>query len=257
MKNIKYPKKLFEMYGKFFSKYQKLNPEWSKNTFWHIIKESIYSLEQYIHNEKDIEISYDNPIVELQYPVNWTITKKQDITVIPLLKKNLSKQDIQEENIEKTADYFTELFIIQRELMVFIALTNGLITIIEEDGNVYITFMQQLYPSKRIDSEIFLQELIKDIQENNPLKLDFTITKTDDNTGEIENFKGSINISIEPLVIDFIEKQSYYPIIVGLELPKLDFNPWTNEFKINFWKLIHETLDKQKTRENMNFMKNI
>jgi len=254
--------KVLEIYGNFTDKYEKEEPDWIILTAFHLVRNSLYSLRQYIKNPDPLfpDISWENPWVELQYPVewNWRHEERQG----GALFGQFTEEELKDK--DTITKKLVEMFFKQKELFVLGLLTDQ--AALGKRGNKYqallpLDMIEELDKLPEDERKARLDELYKPnyfgtVNEESPLMeegetegggkpLPSLRFNPKDEEGRLI-FDCHISVEFHPLVVDEDERRAYFPVVVGLtfipseENPYPDPSTWTQELQEMFW----DTLDK-------------
>jgi hypothetical protein len=278
--NMTPTEKYFPVLQDMLDKYEKGHPCWHTEVFMSLVKGAFRALMFYLEDDKDPKITWDNPFVELHYPIAWNWQKKklgaviapgghifgkitrQNTATRALASKTLSKIMANQLNAtvlanatnwawyEKRKNYYTPVLPLQ---------LNEELNQIADKRKRRAYFDQLMAPFSigacRIDLDHGFKSgarLPKGVQNNTSKKRC---------AGPI-HFSGEINgrlfdtflvVEVHPLIADYDKKLAYHPIIVGLPFrPTMaedriveDFpSQWPKGDKEIFWKGLFENIGK-------------
>jgi hypothetical protein len=63
--------KYFPIFQTTLENYENKHPHWHTEVFVSIVKWAVQSLKHYIEDDQESQVSWDNPFVELHYPIGW------------------------------------------------------------------------------------------------------------------------------------------------------------------------------------------
>jgi hypothetical protein len=244
-------KELFEKFGEALNKYEGANPEWEIAAFGGLVYNAILSLKTHIEDPEEKEITWENPVVELQYPVEMDWENLQ-----PLVFKVTGRDLL---DVKKINEILTEGFLKTRDMYIFRALCNDTALLKEGDSETLlpstdlIEKLEKLPERTRrktlkaIEAQVFGYDLktkdrkgkpasfpVKDITFSLPIKGGGV-----DSRGKERRFEAVLFFDFSPLILDKEARKAYYPVIVGLEFLK-GYQPtgWTEEERRGLWETI-------------------
>ncbi len=224
------------------SSYEAAHPHWRIEVLVSLIKWSLRSLQHYLEDTRDTEITWESPFVELHYPVewNWQPRGKGDVAPGGHIFGNITKQ-----NTATQAAATRTLARIMTHWFNATALADATNWAWYEKVNDYYTpvlpieLSEQLHAIKRKSArrEAF-EELVRPFAIG-AARIDLDVAKLKSGarvpkqviqqldrmdiggirfTGEVNGRKFDMGLvfEIHPLMADYDQKKAYHPITVGL-----------------------------------------
>jgi len=268
--------------------YEQKHPHWKVEVLVSLIKWSLESLQHYIEDAGDKEITWEQPFVQLRYPVewDWAASRARGEEHGRILYGNITETDVSEKTI--AIETLSRIMVRTMNAHALGHLTNWVRFAKRE--NRYTPCLP-LKLAKALDS---IKSMDKRREVYNQIARPFSIgaAMVDYGTMELRNgqrvsanvarqlamlpafidighfqFTGNVNgrkiemsliFQIHPLVTDHVEEKAYHPMTVGLFIPpKLSGNKiasenpslWSKKDRGEFWEKLFEDLDK--LRENL------
>jgi hypothetical protein len=241
--------------------YKKRHPHWRFEVLISLIKWGIRSLKQYVEDPRERNITWDDPFVELHYPVEWNWKARGGCGIVPdghiygkITKKNTADKDMAAKTLGKIMAHWFNGTTLSN-------ITNGIWY--EKLNNYYtpilpVELCTQLnaIKNKRERRDAF-KELVRpfsigaasiDREDMKfkagsliPLKVTKQLAKMYQSldikrisiSGETNGrkFQMSLVFQIHPLIADYDKKKAYHPITIGLfivpEFSDRDVVTWT------------------------------
>jgi len=243
-------KNLGSFLDNFLAEYEEKNKDWVTR---HLLRTIFYSLRQlkhYIDDPKDPEISWENPFVELQYPVEIDWGKTNFSPNAPNLHIIWHRIDGKIETATDLTKVTAESLLKSKDVALFRVLTEDIAFIVKDKDIKALLPTEVLeWLEKEVPKEDYY-DAIKEISTKEfyiPLNLtevtEFIweeiekagITREDlkqhlgiviDKKGDEEflnilNKEDHIYLKFSGLTINLDEKKAYYPIVVGFSLPSI------------------------------------
>lgn len=201
----------------FISEYEEKNKDWITRHLLRIIFHSLRQLKYYIDDPRDPEISWDNPYVEVQYPVEIDWEKTNLSPNAPNLHTIL-RIDIGSglETLEDLAKVTMESLSKSKDIALFRWLTKDIAFIIKEKNTQVLLPRNILeYLEKEVPKEDYDDAIEKISTKEIYIPL---VSKEEREENETEDY---IYLKFSGLTINLDEKKAYYPIVVGLSLPSI------------------------------------
>lgn len=221
---------LFKVLGDFLDGYEEANLEWGKITLFQLAYDATLFLKTRIEDPEEKEITWSNPFVELQYPV------EMDWEKLSPLAFTLTDKDLLD--VMKISQIMTEGFLHTKSLFIFRALCNDTALLKEGDSHTillskdHIEYLNRLPEKKR-------QKAFKKIEAqafDNPLTLPFVSKRqVTDPKGRKRKLEALLFLRFEPLILDKDVKRAYYPVLVGLRFKGYKPIGWPEQDRQDFW----------------------
>ena len=239
-------KRFYDTFGDFLNAYEKNNPEWMSIAFSQILYNSIINLKALIESQKEKGINWDNPYVELRYPMeaNW---KKLTPVFMTVTDKDL-------EDIERKSRLFAEGFLRIRDAFIFRALTKEILTIIKGDKYFYrltVKLEKKLNKLSEKERKNKVDKLINSITKS--IKINFIDERFRDGKGKEKRIKGSLIIQFNPCVINADEKEAYYPIFIGIKVKGDKPAYWDKKTRELLWRGLLQGVKNAFPKEVLDF----
>lgn len=202
-------------------KYEASHPNWMQLTLAYLLSDALRGLRTYIENPEVKEVSWDNPIVTLKYPVEMDFEGMQ-----PLVKT------FEAEEMRQDEDTAVEFIWLASRNFVFRALCRDA-AILKQNGRQYFLYNKS--------KEVAPEEQYKEYQEIEDRVFEFPVSVGyDDDTGKEATV--TVEFKFSALMIDQDEHEAYYPVTVSLSY---DFNitEWPDEGRAHFWEMMTEILE--------------
>jgi hypothetical protein len=242
----KLAKKYYPIYEKAVAQHEKDHPHWRIEVLVSLIKWSLKSLKHYIEDVRDSQITWECPLVELHYPIEWNWKEKGGNDMPPgghvfgkLTRENTATKELAVKTLSqmlacrfnaialagatnwawfvKQNNYYTPVFTVQ--------LTEAL-NAIESKRERRESFEELVRPfsigAARIDlsgmkmksgtrvSKRVIRQLAESHQRMDIQGIRFT--------GDVNGreFDMGLIFEIHPLIADYDQKKAYHPVVVGL-----------------------------------------
>lgn len=215
--------RFMEGFGKFTDGYEEANPEWMGITLLQIFYHALEDLKRLLDNPEETAVTWDSPIVELDYPVkaDW---KEEKPYYYDLHAKDL-------ENRETEKKKLLEAFITVRDMFILRRLTRDILVIYKKDKWGYklpLAIDKKLAKLSKAERLKRIDKLLK--HGTRPKR--FPIY--DIPSGK-KRAKAFVIFQINPCVLDVDKKLAYYPIIIGLEFKGLTPKDMPPDFRARLW----------------------
>ncbi len=215
--------RFMEGFGKFTDGYEEANPEWMGITLLQIFYHALEDLKRLLDNPEETAVTWDSPIVELDYPVkaDW---KEEKPYYYDLHAKDL-------ENRETEKKKLLEAFITVRDMFILRRLTRDILVIYKKDKWGYklpLAIDKKLAKLSKAERLKRIDKLLK--HGTRPKR--FSIY--DIPSGK-KRAKAFVIFQINPCVLDVDKKLAYYPIIIGLEFKGLTPKDMPPDFRARLW----------------------
>lgn len=228
--------------------FEKENPGWFEEAALRILWGALKSLQAYLEDEKDSEITWESPILELQYALPWDWERCG-----PAFH---GTPDEAFDTLEKASASFAERFLEITDLEVLKVLTNGAAVRVkggeteslispevqarvdemtpEEQDAFFAEFGKPFVLGAEVLSDEEVEEWDEVDEEGEPVTL---VSPTEAGRKRLENvktfltfhgdadgtpFSGSIIFAVHPLVVDEDKRDAFYPVTVGLQFDPLE-----------------------------------
>jgi len=216
---------LLDAYEKTLDAYEKANPDFEEKTYLNTVYNSLVNLRLLVEDPNEKEITWDFPVVELQYPVNVDWEK----LVVVLL--NLTKEDTEKPDgaVEKLARAFVDT----KSQYVLRKVTND--AVYSKDENGYGLLLnedtrQRLEKTPKRRQKALLDKLYKPHVNTTTITLPIELTPGKKKPGKLSLF-----FQVNPLILDTAQKRGYYPIYIGLKFKGVNTQDWGEETRKQFW----------------------
>lgn len=231
-------KNLGSFLDNFLSEYAEKNKDWVTR---HLLRTIFYSLRQlkhYIDDPKDPEISWENPFVELQYPVEIDWGKTNFSPNAPNFQVIWHRIDGKIETATDLTKVTAESLLKSKDVALFRVLTEDIAFIVKDkDIKVLLPTEVLEWLEKEVPKEDYY-DAIKEISTKEfyiPLtevtefiweeieKAGITREDLKQHLGIVidNNKEDHIYLKFSGLTINLDEKKAYYPIVVGFSLPSI------------------------------------
>ncbi len=220
-------------------RYEKQNPDWWTVPVWQILH---YGLKKLRGMLKKHRISWENPVIELGYPVEADWDQEEPVYF------NLSPDDLEDEG--KVEERYKTSLIIVRNQYVLGSLTNNVLVVTDNKNRLDIKLPYDLVEELNNLAE---QERAQELDKIIPEKLIYNFTlppiTIDDPPGKVE-----IIYSIGACTLEVGSKTACYPILIGL-----DFKPrnLSTELKAAYLNALIKTVLRNIPKENLDFLQEI
>lgn len=220
-------------------RYEKQNPDWWTVPVWQILH---YGLKKLRGMLKKHRISWENPVIELGYPVEADWDQEEPVYF------NLSPDDLEDEG--KVEERYKTSLIIVRNQYVLGSLTNNILVVTDNKNRLDVKLPRDLVEELNNLTE---QERAQESSKIIPEKLIYNFTlppiTIDDPPGKVE-----IIYSIGACTLEVDSKTAYYPIMIGL-----DFKPrnLSTELKAAYLNALIKTVLRMIPKENLDFLQEI
>ena len=215
---------------------------WSTLSALELIKNALKPLQEFIENPDIDTVSWGNPFVESQYPVEWTWEHKGEVSGTFTLEDVKSQKALSsklDENLSRHDDL--TLFRIRTDKTAIIKRDNTYTPLAPREQ---IRKLQDLPDEEReaLLAEIYRPYTIDAIQDT-PYKAPFYV--------EVAGvwIKGCIAIQFHPLMLDEDDSRAYYPVVIGF-LPEdpVHLSSVSPEDRRKFWLDLEDYLDQTISR---------
>jgi len=272
--------KYFPIYQNALNQYEKDHPHWRIEVLVSLIKWSLKSLKHYIEDVRDSEISWESPLVELHYPIDWNWKGRGTGDAVPgghifgnITPRNTATKKLAVKTLSQT---MTRQF----NAMTLAGVTNW--AWYEIVNNYYTPRLpMQLFvelnaiKNKRQRRELF-EELVRPfsigaaridlsgikpgarIPKKSLEQLDRPDISGIRFTGDVNGRKVDVGLvfEIHPMIADYGQQKAYHPVVVGLAV--LNGNPrlvggevvqdtpatWPKCDRVEFWEGLLQTVEK-------------
>lgn len=259
--------------------YKRENHYWFTSSLIRIIKEALTSLRHYIENPEDLEITWQNPKAELQFPIRWDVKSRR------IIYFDTSSDTIR--NAQKAAEALLSALTIS-------CLETLHQAAYEKHGDTYHHFLKQAQDSfyktlpedkqesflKNCLAPYFIGPQIWDTSNLADLIIPHRVEPLENRLLDLRNFLQStkaeenvisfhynqngkdlnlgFQIAIHPLIVDVSEKKAFFPIHAHLVTSSSD-NPseWNESERKELWDFLLGTFEEQETRWFEGFQTNL
>jgi len=244
----KLAEKYFPIYEKAVAHHEKNHPHWRIEVLVSLIKWSLKSLKHYIENVRDSQITWESPLVELHYPIDWNWKAKGGNDVPPgghifgtLTQKNTASKKLAVKtlsqmlacrfNARALADVTNWAWLLKQNnyyTPVFPAQTTEALKAIKGKRERRGCYEELVRPFSigvaRIDlsgiemkpGELVPERVTKQLAESHQQMDIQGIRFTGDVNGR--KFDMGLVFEIHPLIADYDQKKAYHPVVVGLSI---------------------------------------
>jgi hypothetical protein len=238
--------KYLPVYQKILEHYESDHPHWRIEVLVSLIKWSLKSLKHYIEDVRDPKITWESPLVELHYPIDWNWKKRGSGDVTPgghiygkFTRKNTATKKLAVKILSQTmARQFNAMTLAEATNWAWYEKLNNYYT-----PHLPIKFFKQLnaIKGKRPRREYF-EELVRpfsigatridfsgmDLKSaaRTPKRVTRQIMEQNQRmdirgirfTGDVNGRKFDMGLifEIHPLIADYDQKKAYHPVVVGL-----------------------------------------
>jgi hypothetical protein len=249
------PNKYVQILKNALDGYEKDHPHWRIEVFVSLIKWGLKSLKYYIEEAKDTKITWDNPFVELPYPVEWNwetprISESVDHVHSGMVFGNITKENTSDK--DTTAKTLAKIMVSRLNTLALEDFTNG--AWYEIQNNYYtpilpIPLSKELaaIKSKR-EQRDFFEQIVRPFSIG-AASIDYSGMEFRDGARvpkrfatQLANINNLIDIKrigisgetngrkvemslifqIHPLIANYDERKAYHPITIGLFIePKI------------------------------------
>lgn len=238
--------KYFPIYQKVVGEYEKNHPHWRIEVLVSLIKWGLKSLKYYIEDVRDPKITWESPLVELHYPVDWKWKSARTSSLEPggyIYGKFTKRNTATKELVIKT---FSQTMARQFNAMMLADVTNW--AWYKKSKNYYLPVLPVQFCAKldainnKHQRREYFEELVRPFSigathvdlSGIPMKpgpraakrimkrLAESQQRMDINgirfTGELNERKVDMGLvfEIHPLIADYDQKKAYHPVVVGL-----------------------------------------
>ena len=213
------------------SHYARNEPHWANLTTLELVKRAIGPLREYIDDPEVDGVSWSNPFVESQYPVEWDWSDKGAVSGT-FTEEDVHAQEAVTARVDEVLNSHDDLaiFRIRTERTAIIKRNNAYIPLASKGRIPELRDLPHKDREARL-AEIFRPYSIADIGDS-PLKIPFRVE-----AGE-KGVQGAVAVQFLPLMIDEDESRAYYPVMIGLVLdPAAPESPstWSPKDQEKFW----------------------
>lgn len=248
------PDKLADFNTKILSQYIKANPEVEHITLYRIIRDGIYNLKHHIEDPEDKEISWDAPYIQLNYN---TILEESPFTRLPLITLHTRDEDV-----EISSRLFNTLFRDFPESLILARLSDHMAWYNTGKESHLLYLKQDSEEFKKLTQkkqEKFLEKLFNKYGNINKIPT-FTFPFTyvlEETKGKQRKSRGSLIIDFQPLYINEVKEEAYYPLVIGLQITGYKPIYWSDEDKREFWDEIDKVFKDSAPQESFDFLEKL
>lgn len=232
---------LFDILGEFGDRYERDNPEWRRITLLQILRGAALNLKKTIENPEIKNITWENSLIELAYPVqaNWDKLEPYSFGITA----------VDQEDPAKLRAAFAQGFITTKEVYVLERLTRGILLIIK-DGKGDYKFPPDLDKKLgRLSGEKWdrrKERILKSI--TRPTRFCF-YERSGKKPGRVY-----LAWRFKPCVLNVDEGRAYFPIVIGLEFRGIKPGDLSEGVRADAWKELLKVIGGAIPKENLDFL---
>ena len=237
-------KRFFAKFDYITDRYEEINPAWEQITFSQIIYKAVATLKSLIENPEEKNVTWENPITELRYPVlaDWEKVEPQYF--------HLSEKDI--EGPERFSNKLLELFITVKDVFVLRNITKEILVIIQEGKAFYklpLALHKKLAKLSKEERFKRIERILRPAAKPGRIMLNEIPRKGKRRAGVYLIAKFS------PCVLNVDEGRAYYPIIIGLEFKGLRPSDLDEESRAALLEGLLAEIEKATPEEKLDFLR--
>ena len=252
---------------------EKEHPHWRTEVLVSLIKWSLKSLKHYIEQSRESQITWDNPLVELHYPVEWDWTASTDADVFRcgIIYGKVSTKNTA--GRKRTLQTLTEIMVQQLNVQALDGCTNGVWY--EKKNDYYRPILPlplaealQAIKGKKARREAF-EQMVRpfaiggayvdygdmEFEDGEPIseKAAAQLAKLDQQmdiprigfSGEVNGRKIEMSLVflINPLLADHDAQKAYFPITIGLAFENGPAK-WPRKDRMELWEGLFGAVDQ-------------
>jgi len=218
--------------------YMKEEPSWRALTLLEVARGALASLRHYIENEKDPDITWREPFVELHFPVEWDFGERCGPTYGA---RSITAEDLKSDR--RTVEKLTEVFLQTRDYTFLHGLTRKAVYF--KSGNSYegrlaAEELEEVEKLPEAEQDAAFVERFRPYTVSAPGN-EWGLTFSGDVEGE--PVAGAAVLEVYPLVVDEGERRAYFPVVAGLAFEEGSPEAWSPKDRREFWEPLLRKLE--------------